>query len=66
MSGGPVIADSDGSVLGINVGFTSHPLQPESLKRLSIFVPYSIIEREWRLFQSRQLAMTDGRHRPGD
>ncbi|MCY1296612.1 hypothetical protein D9M71_33810 [compost metagenome] len=66
MSGGPVIADSDGSVLGINVGFTSHPLQPESLKRLSIFVPYSIIEREWRLFQSRQIALVAGNQHPGE
>lgn len=58
MSGGPVIG-SDNRVLGINTGFYS--LTPDDTvihaslrgaERVSIFIPYSIIEREWEIFQN--------------
>ncbi|WP_240635692.1 serine protease [Pseudomonas laurylsulfativorans] len=59
MSGGPVIA-SDGSVVGINMGFYSTTLHDVSYhpgvkgaERISIFVPYSIIQREWSLLQAK-------------
>lgn len=58
MSGGPLIA-GDGSVLGINIGYSkdwSAPAnRPEQagMVRLSVFVPYSVILREWRLFEAR-------------
>ncbi|WP_152227781.1 serine protease [Pseudomonas sp. SCB32] len=58
MSGGPLIA-SDGSVLGINIGYSkgwsAQPDRPEKagMARLSVFVPYSVILREWRLFQAQ-------------
>lgn len=58
MSGGPLIAD-DGSVLGINIGYskgwsapTNRPEQA-GMARLSVFVPYSLILREWRLFEAQ-------------
>ncbi|OZY40489.1 hypothetical protein CJF43_18000 [Pseudomonas fragi] len=59
MSGGPVIG-SDGSVVGINAGYysvTPHDIAAQSglrgAERVSIFVPYSIIMREWRKFQAQ-------------
>jgi hypothetical protein len=59
MSGGPVIA-SDGSVVGINMGFYSTTLHDVSFhpglkgaERVSIFIPYSIIQREWELLQAK-------------
>ncbi|MQT64294.1 hypothetical protein GHO42_14535 [Pseudomonas sp. FSL R10-0056] len=59
MSGGPVIG-SDGSVVGINAGYysvTPHDIAAQSglrgAKRVSIFVPFSIIAREWRMFQAQ-------------
>ena len=59
MSGGPVIAN-DGSIVGINMGIYSTTLHDLSFhpgvkgaKRISIFVPYSIIQREWELLQAR-------------
>ena len=59
MSGGPVIA-SDGCVVGINAGFYSTSLNsaitlPElkSAQRVSIFIPYSIIAREWGMLQAQ-------------
>ena len=59
MSGGPVIA-SDGSVVGINIGFYSTTLNDVSAhpgvntaERMSIFVPYSIILREWGMLQAK-------------
>jgi len=58
MSGGPLLA-SDGAVLGINIGyqagFTPPANRPElaGLSRLSVFVPYSVIQREWLLFQAQ-------------
>nr|WP_260403078.1 S1C family serine protease [Pseudomonas nitritireducens] len=58
MSGGPLLA-SDGAVLGINIGyqtgFTPPPQRPElaGMSRLSVFVPYSVIQREWLLFQAQ-------------
>ena len=59
MSGGPVIG-SDGSIVGINEGYyavTPHdvPIQSDlrGAERVSIFVPYSLIAREWRKFQAQ-------------
>ena len=59
MSGGPVIA-SDGCVVGINAGFYSTSLNsaitlPElkGAQRVSIFIPYSIIAREWGMLQAQ-------------
>ena len=59
MSGGPVIG-SDGSVVGINAGYysvTPHDVATQAglrgAERVSIFVPYSIIAREWRMFQAQ-------------
>ncbi|MFW0756244.1 trypsin-like peptidase domain-containing protein [Pseudomonas sp. H11T01] len=59
MSGGPVIA-SDGSIVGINMGFYSTTLHDMSFhpgvkgaERISIFIPYSIIRREWGLLQAK-------------
>jgi hypothetical protein len=59
MSGGPVIA-SDGSIVGINTGFYSTTLNDISshldvkgAERISIFIPYSIILREWGLLQAK-------------
>ena len=52
MSGGPVYGD-DGAVLGINIGFFSKTLNPGNTKiasfdRVSIYVRYQTIEREWQ------------------
>ncbi|MDZ5436517.1 serine protease [Pseudomonas fluorescens] len=59
MSGGPVIAN-DGSVVGINVGFHSTTLNDVSnnagvkdAERISVFIPYSIIQREWGMLQAK-------------
>ncbi|BCX67276.1 S1 family peptidase [Pseudomonas izuensis] len=59
MSGGPVIAN-DGSVVGINIGFYSTTLNDVSsnsgvkgAERISIFIPYSIIQREWGMLQAK-------------
>lgn len=59
MSGGPVIT-SDGSVVGINIGFYSTTLNDVSTnagikeaERISIFIPYSIIQREWGMLQAK-------------
>ncbi|MCY1405677.1 hypothetical protein D9M71_209220 [compost metagenome] len=59
MSGGPVIA-SDGSIVGINIGFYSTTLNDVSFhpgvkgaERISIFIPYEIIRREWGLLQAK-------------
>ncbi|MGY2338023.1 trypsin-like peptidase domain-containing protein [Pseudomonas sp. SDO5532_S415] len=59
MSGGPVIAN-DGSVVGINIGFHSTTLNDVSnnagvkdAERISIFIPYSIIQREWGMLQAK-------------
>ncbi|MND95059.1 hypothetical protein D3C80_873010 [compost metagenome] len=60
MSGGPVIA-SDGSIVGINIGFysttlgddVSHVPGVRGAQRISVFIPYSIIQREWRLLQAK-------------
>ncbi|MNO06088.1 hypothetical protein D3C81_2277110 [compost metagenome] len=55
MSGGPVRA-ADGSIIGINVGFYSTTFNDVSwstardAQRMTIFVPYSVIEREWSKF----------------
>lgn len=60
MSGGPLIAE-DGSVLGISIGFNSRWSPPSNspdlagMSRFSVFVPYSVILREWHLFE-QQLA----------
>ncbi|WP_300729096.1 serine protease [Pseudomonas sp.] len=59
MSGGPVIG-SDGKALGINTGFYSVTLHDtivqshlRGAERVSVFIPYSIIAREWLLFQAQ-------------
>lgn len=58
MSGGPLIG-TDGSVLGINIGFQAGFRPPANrpelaaMSRLSVFVPYSVIQREWLLFQAQ-------------
>ena len=59
MSGGPVLA-SDGHIVGINIGFYSTTLNDVSnhsgvkgAERLSIFIPYSIIQREWGILQAK-------------
>jgi hypothetical protein len=58
MSGGPLLA-KDGSVLGINIGFLPGWSPPSNrpelagMSRLSVFVPYSVIQREWLLFQAQ-------------
>ncbi|MCY1285693.1 hypothetical protein D3C76_808490 [compost metagenome] len=58
MSGGPVIA-GDGSVVGINIGIYSMTLNEidnpgvKSAKRISIFIPYAVIQREWDILYSR-------------
>ncbi|WP_085716644.1 trypsin-like peptidase domain-containing protein [Pseudomonas sp. B28(2017)] len=59
MSGGPVLA-SDGCIVGINVGFYSTTLNDVSdhpgvkgAERISIFIPYSIIQREWGMLQAK-------------
>ncbi|MBU4633460.1 S1C family serine protease [Pseudomonas chlororaphis] len=57
MSGGPVYG-RDGAVLGMTVGiFQAQSSLPSALKnnqRLSAYLPYEIIQREWRLFTERQ------------
>ncbi|EIM17040.1 S1C family serine protease [Pseudomonas chlororaphis] len=59
MSGGPVYG-KDGAVLGMTVGiFQPHsplPIALKSSKRLSAYLPYEIVQREWRLFTERQAA----------
>lgn len=61
MSGGPVFAE-DGKVVGMTVAFipkseidsTKRP-DLAGLQRISVFMPYSEIDREWRRYQ-RKLA----------
>ncbi|WP_148485267.1 serine protease family protein [Pseudomonas massiliensis] len=60
MSGGPVFA-ADGNAVGINVAYlTRGDLQALKRKdladqpRVSIFMPYSEIAREWRRFEAQQ------------
>jgi len=56
MSGGPLVA-TDGSIVGMNFGFHSTSLNPSSgkrlsgAKRISLFVPYSTVAREWKIYQ---------------
>ncbi|MDF3863070.1 S1C family serine protease [Pseudomonas denitrificans (nom. rej.)] len=58
MSGGPLIG-RDGRLLGINIGFQADFRPPANrpelagMSRLSVFVPYSVIQREWLLFQAQ-------------
>ena len=56
MSGGPVFAD-DGSVVGITVAFVptrytqSVKSDLSSAERVSVFMSYNEIEKEWHRFQ---------------
>ena len=60
MSGGPVVA-ADGKVVGINMGIYSTNLSGEwkkhpglaGAKRISVFVPYAVIEKEWKILQEK-------------
>jgi hypothetical protein len=59
LSGGPVIGN-DGNIVGINMGFYSTTLHDVSAhpgvkgaERISVFIPYSIIQREWLLLQAK-------------
>ncbi|MDH4568425.1 serine protease [Pseudomonas sp. BN414] len=59
MSGGPVVA-GDGSVVGINMGIYSVTLNDLSYhpgvkdaERISVFIPYAVILREWTLLHAR-------------
>ena len=68
MSGGPVIA-SDGCIVGINAGFYSTTLnnaitQPglKGAERVSIFIPYSIIQREWGMLQAQLKGPQDSKY----
>lgn len=61
MSGGPVVAAADGKIVGINMGIYSTSLNGEwkkhpglaGAKRISVFVPYAVIEKEWKLLQEK-------------
>lgn len=59
MSGGPVYGH-DGAVVGMTIGIfrpqTSLPPSISNSKSLSVYVPYEIIQREWRLYVQRQNA----------
>ncbi|WP_280326422.1 S1C family serine protease [Pseudomonas sp. BN102] len=66
MSGGPVMAE-DGSIVGINMGIysvnlndVSHHPGLQGAQRISVFIPYSVIQREWMLLQAK-LQPTDER-----
>ncbi|SDI72718.1 serine protease [Pseudomonas panipatensis] len=70
MSGGPLIGN-DGDVLGINIGYQgttfrgiSHP-GLKGAKRVSVFVPYAVIEREWKLFQARMAQQGQAKGKDG-
>ncbi|MCY1305633.1 hypothetical protein D9M70_554520 [compost metagenome] len=58
MSGGPVIG-SDGQIVGINIGIYSTLFNnidspgAKGAKRISVFVPFAIIQREWNLLDAR-------------
>ncbi|NBA98624.1 serine protease [Pseudomonas sp. R5(2019)] len=59
MSGGPVIA-ADGSVLGINIGYHNITAEEQSkhpgikdAQRISVFLPYAVIQREWVILQAK-------------
>lgn len=60
MSGGPVVGQ-DGKIVGFNLGIGPKALtdlgHPElrGAKRISVFMPYEIIEREWQIFQRQQV-----------
>lgn len=60
MSGGPVYG-KDGAVVGMTIGMLTDGLprsgELSTSKRLSIYLPYDIIRKEWGLYSARQSAM---------
>lgn len=51
MSGGPVL-NTQGQVVGINIGYSTRKITVESQKGLySLVLPYSEIKKEWELYQ---------------
>lgn len=64
MSGGPVYAKSDNKVVGMTLGFVvkssitqeNFDRNPELINedKITIILPTELIEKEWKLFQSRE------------
>lgn len=64
MSGGPVYAKSDNKVVGMTLGFVvkssitqeNFDRNPELISedKITIILPTELIEKEWKLFQSRE------------
>jgi hypothetical protein len=53
MSGGPVVADSDGSIVGIVMGRPAKGLKKYQFEEnkygdLTLFVPYDVVDFVWR------------------
>lgn len=67
MSGGPVVA-ADGRVVGINMGIYSVSMNDVSdhpgvagASRISVFIPYSVILREWTLLHAKLQSASERR-----